>query len=167
MQQSFLPSAPVESDVVYTPGAVAEAIIRHFKPSGRILDPCRGDGAFFDRLPSAEYCEIQEGVDFFDWDQPVDWIISNPPYSCYSAWLRHSYTVAENIVYLIPINKAFNSTKMLQETYDWGGIIEIAHVAPGSKLKFPIGFAIGAVHYRRGYKGSINYVDLYQQIFPD
>jgi hypothetical protein len=33
-----------------TPPALAETIVRHFKPSGRVLDPVRGDAAFFDAL---------------------------------------------------------------------------------------------------------------------
>jgi len=31
------------------------------------------------------------------------------------------------------------------------------HVGPGSSLKFPVGFAVGAVHYKRGYSGGIVY----------
>jgi len=144
-------------DVVFTPDDVASAIIKHFSPTGKILDPCKGDGVFFNKMDDAEYCELQEGKDFFNWNDPVDWIVSNPPYSIYSEWIRHSFKVAENIVYLIPINKAFNSSSMLKATYEWGGIAEIVHIGPGSSLKFPVGFAIGAVHYKRNYKGGIVY----------
>lgn len=132
-------------------------MIEHFKPCGRILDPCKGDGVFLRNMPGAEYCELQEGKDFFNWTDYVDWIISNPPYSVYSDWLRHSFEIAENIVYLIPINKAFNSSAMLKETYDWGGIAEIIHIAPGRSINMPFGYAIGAVHYKRGHKGAIVY----------
>ncbi len=144
-------------DVVFTPDWVAAAMIKHFKPTGLMLDPCKGNGAFFNKMNNADYCELQEGKDFFDYEKQVDWIISNPPYSVYADWIRHSFEIAENIVYLIPINKAFNSSLMLQQTYEYGGIAEIVHVAPGSQLKFPIGFAIGAVHYKRGYTGGIVY----------
>lgn len=144
-------------DVVFTPERIASAMVRHFAPSGRMLDPCKGDGVFLRQMPGADYCELQEGRDFFDWVAPVDWIISKPPYSVYSEWLRHSFLVAENIVYLIPINKAFNSSSMLKATYEFGGIAEIVHVGPGSALKFPVGFAVGAVHYKRGYTGGIVY----------
>lgn len=144
-------------DVVFTPPEVAEAMVNHFPLTGRILDPCRGDGVFWGLIDGADYCEIQEGRDFFEYQAEVDWIIGNPPYSVYSEWLRHSMNIADNIVYLIPINKAFNSSSMLKQTYDWGGIAEIVHVGPGSSLKFPVGFAIGAVHYKRGYDGGIVY----------
>lgn len=144
-------------DVVFTPEHVAKAMINHFPLSGRILDPCRGDGVFWRNIPDCDYCELQEGRDFFEYQSEVDWIIGNPPYSVYSPWLAHSMEIAANIVYLIPINKAFNSSSMLQATYGWGGIAEIVHVGPGSSLKFPVGFAVGAVHYQRGYQGGIQY----------
>lgn len=145
-----------QTDIVFTPADVARDVVEHFAPSGRILDPCKGDGAFFDHLPSgAEFCELKDGKDFFHWTEPVDWIVSNPPYSIFSAWLDHSFTVAENIVYLIPINKPFNSFSMMRRLQEYGGIREIYVVGPGSALKFPIGFAIGAVHFQRGYRGGM------------
>jgi hypothetical protein len=53
-------------DVVYTPDWVARDMVEFFKPSGRILEPCKGDGVFLKYLPPhAEWCEIQEGRDFF------------------------------------------------------------------------------------------------------
>lgn len=42
-----------QGDVVYTPSWVVSDMLAHFRPTGRVLDPCRGLGAFTDRLPSA------------------------------------------------------------------------------------------------------------------
>ena len=143
---------------MFTPEHVALAMVKHFQPAGKVLDPCSGDGVFLRHMPGAEYCELQEGRDFFDWRDQVDWILSNPPYSVYLEWMRHSFRVAENIVYLIPINKAFNSNALLQETFEWGGIVEIVHLGAGRNVGFQdIGFAMGAVHYKRGYRGGIVY----------
>jgi hypothetical protein len=141
-------------DIVLTPLDVARDVVNHFKPSGRILDPCKGNGAFADLMPGCEWCEIREGRDFYNWREPVDWIVSNPPYSVFADFLRHSLTVAENIVYLIPVNKIFNSDRMMREIWTWGGVPEIYTVAGGGALGFPIGFAIGAVHFRRAYRGE-------------
>lgn len=142
-------------DIVFTPDDVARDTVEHFNPRGRCLDPCRGDGAFFKYLPpGSEWCEIREGRDFFDFTDRVDWIVSNPPYSIFSRWLQHSFTVANNIVYLIPINKPFNSYAIMQRISDWGGIHSIYVVGPGSQLSFPIGFAIGAVYFKRDYRGG-------------
>ncbi|MDA8412999.1 MAG: hypothetical protein M0023_04335 [Desulfobacteraceae bacterium] len=89
-----------QTDIVFTPADVARDVVAHFAPSGRILDPCKGDGAFFDHLPSgAEFCELKDGKDFFHWTEPVDWIVSNPPYSIFlpgwiivSPWPKTSCT---------------------------------------------------------------------------
>lgn len=151
-----LPGFETESvradDIILTPRDVARDIIDFFAPSGRVLDPCRGDGAFADQMPGCEWCEIRDGKDFFAWHKPVDWIVSNPPYSIFSEFMRHSMKIADNIVYLIPINKVFNSDKMLREVWKWGGVETIYVVSSGGQLGFPIGFAIGAVHFRRRYR---------------
>ncbi|KKL07188.1 hypothetical protein LCGC14_2588530 [marine sediment metagenome] len=160
MQQGFQFSGEFScdhKDVVFTPPEVAREMVNHFPLSGKVLDPCRGDGAFWNLMDGADYCEIQEGKDFFEYETEVDWIIGNPPYSVYSEWLRHSMEIADNIVYIIPINKAFNSSAMLKATYDWGGIAEIVHIGHGRKIFQVTGFAIGAVHYQRNYKGGITY----------
>ncbi len=155
-QLTLIPITRDHKDVVMTPDDVARDIVAHFKPSGRVLDPCKGDGAFLRHMPGADWCEIREGRDFFAWREPVDWIVSNPPYSIFSEWLQHSFTVANDIVYLIPTNKPFNSDFLLRQIYKFGGIPEIYSCGPGSL--FPsagIGFAVGAVHFQRNYRGGI------------
>lgn len=142
-------------DIVLTPPEVARDVVRHFQPSGRVLDPCRGDGAFSNLISGCSWCEVREGRCFYEWSESMDWIISNPPYSIFSDFLRHSFKIAENIVYLIPINKVFNSEKMVREIWAWGGVKEIYVVSAGGSLGFPIGFCIGAVHFQRAYKGKI------------
>jgi hypothetical protein len=52
------------------------------------------------------------------------------------------------------VNKIFNSERMMREIWSWGGVPEIYTVAGGGALGFPIGFCIGAVHLRRGYRGD-------------
>jgi hypothetical protein len=142
------------SDVIYTPEPIAKEIVEHFKPTGRILDPCRGGGAFWKAMPGADWCEISEGRDFFKWREPVDWIVSSPPYSILDAWMNHSYAVATNIVYLLPLPKLFNSARRLQTICELGGMREVLVVTVGRKLGFPWGYACGAVHFETGYKGS-------------
>lgn len=155
-QETLCGDAPVKSDIVLTPRSVSKKIVEHFNPSGLCLDPCRGDGAFYDYLPDPkEYCEIREGVDFFDYNKRVDWIISNPPYSIFAKFLDHSFVVAKNIVYLIPLNKPFNSYLIMKKIYEYGGIKEIFVVSNGAALNFPIGFLIGAVHFQENYTGQI------------
>lgn len=41
-------------DVVFTPEHVALAMVRHFQPAGKVLDPCKGDGVFLRQMPGAD-----------------------------------------------------------------------------------------------------------------
>lgn len=152
----FSDAAPAEvniNDIVYTPDAVAKFIVETFKPYGRILEPCKGGGAFIRYLPDAEWCEIQEGRDFFDWDEQVDWIVSNPPYSLWDQWMSHSMDLAEHIVYLVPFAKVFKLST-LREILSWGGIVSVLNITPQT-AGFPFGFPCGAFYFRKGYKGPM------------
>lgn len=153
--QPSLVHVPVEKDVVYTPRWLARAIIDHFQPTGLCLDPCMGDGAFYDQLPHPRlWAEIEEGADFFAWSTPVDWAIGNPPYSCLLAWLRYSFMVANDIVYLMPVHRVVASYQFLQELNRWGGIKEIVVIGTGHHVGFPFGHCLGAVHYSKGWNGD-------------
>jgi hypothetical protein len=96
-QLSLLPQAHALKDVVYTNDEVAKDIISHFQPSGYLLDPCKGDGAFYNNFPAdckKAYCEIDEGKDFFQFVEPVDYLFGNPPYKIFSKWMAHSMCIA-------------------------------------------------------------------------
>ncbi len=145
------------SDIVLTPDAIAADVVRHFRPTGRMLDPCRGSGAFWNHMPGAEWCEAREGRDFFAWYEKVDWIVSNPPYSIFAEWMEHSLKIADNIVYLIPLAKVFSAEKRIRDIYAVGGIVETRLYGAGTALGFPFGWPCGAVHIRVGYKGPMEW----------
>lgn len=154
-QPQLFGEALAPSDIVYTPDAVARDIIDFFEPSGRILDPCKGDGAFYRNLPAgAEYCEIDEGKDFFAWHEKVDWIIGNPPYSIFLDFLKHSFSLSENVVYLVPTNKIFQSWNLIREIEKYGGIRSILAYGSGHLIGLPFGFSVGAFHFQRNYGGG-------------
>lgn len=140
-------------DVVYTHAEVARQIVEHFKPSGRILEPCKGDGAFLQWLPTAEYCEIVEGKDFFACNEKFDWIVGNPPYSILTEWIEHSFEISENIVYLVPIHKVLSVWGTLRAILNNGGFVEVLIFGAGNAIGFDFGYAVGAVHLRRGWSG--------------
>ena len=100
------PKNEPEKDIVMTPEYLAKDIIGHFNPTGIILDPSRGTGAFYDNFPSdtKDWCELGEGKDFLTYTQKVDWIITNPPWSKMQAFLEHGMKISDNIVYLTTIN---------------------------------------------------------------
>lgn len=155
MQGTLFKLPPIEKDVVYTPENVAKDIIEWVNPTGKCLDPCLGDGAFFKNLPSgSDWCEIQKGKDFFDYNQKVNWIIGNPPYSIFYEWLEHSFNLANNVVYILPTNKVFQRLVVMELIKKWGGIKGIKLYGSGSNVGFPFGFSTGTFHFKKGYKGA-------------
>ena len=141
-QPQLLQIALDPGDVVYTPDWVARDMVDYFKPQGRILEPCCGDGAFLRHLPAdTAWCEIERGRDFFAWHEQVDWCFGNPPYSVFSKWLGHSMTVARDICYLIPLTRLFNSGFFIKRLLEFGNIKTIRYYADGGELGWEIGRA--------------------------
>jgi hypothetical protein len=130
-------------------------MVAHFGPSGEVLEPCRGDAAIYDRLPAgSHYCEIDEGLNFFNWKQPVDWIITNPPYSKMRPFMVHAFTVAKNVVLLIPVRNLVSGYGTVREAITFGSMKEIRWYGGGARLGFPMGNAIAAVYWQKGYRGD-------------
>lgn len=146
-----------EADIVYTPRPLAKEIIDHFKPYGSYLDPCSGDGVFYDQVKS-DYkysCELSEGTSFYDFKGKVDWIITNPPWSDMRNFLLKAYSVADNIVYLCTLTH-FCTTARLREMKGAGfGFKEFYGVETPSKPWPQSGFKVGAAHLQRNYLGPL------------
>lgn len=142
-------------DRIFTPAWCAADMVDHFKPSGRILEPCRGDGALSSLLPAdALWCEIDEGRDFFNFAGKVDWIITNPPYSLTRPFFNHAASVANDIVFLVPARNVVSGYGFVRDIHAWGGTVEIRWYGTGTKLGFPMGNAIAAFHWRKRYRGQ-------------
>lgn len=145
------------NDMVMTPRHIAKQMIDFYStPADSILDPCRGDGAFYDQYPDhcvKDWCEITEGRDFFDWPYKVDWIITNPPYSIFPQFLEKCFEVADNVALLIPLAKLVSSLKRINMVMDYGGIVSM-RIIGASKCGFPFGFPAAAIHMKRGYDGN-------------
>ena len=48
------------------------------------------------------------------------------------------------------------------ENYDWGGIPKIILMSP-KEINFPFGFAVGAVYFKKDYKGKTEIIVLEQE----
>lgn len=145
-----------KTDKVYTPTTIAKLIIDKFQPTGKILDAFKGNGAFYDNYPEElekDWCEIDEGKDFFEYKEHVDWIITNPPYSIYDEVMEHSFEIADNIVYLVPLSKVVSSLGRIKKIFEYGGVPYI-YIIGASRCGFPFGFPACAIHMKRGYKGA-------------
>ena len=144
------------SDIVMTPPKIAEAIIREFNPKGLALEPCRGTGNIYVLLPEPkDWCEITQGRDFLEYNGNADWIITNPPYSIYDLFLKKCFDVADNVVLLVPIAKAFKSLRIERLVDEYGGLRKIWLLGSGTECGFAFGFPTGCLYYQRHYKGMI------------
>ena len=67
-----------------TPDLLAQQLIQTvpIAPTDIVYEPFRGEGAFFRHFPDCIklWAEINEGRDYKDFTDTVDWIITNPPY---------------------------------------------------------------------------------------
>tara|TARA_R100000697_G_scaffold119880_1_gene144340 strand:- start:170 stop:742 length:573 start_codon:yes stop_codon:yes gene_type:complete len=119
------------NDVIYTPKSVAKIMIEicNIKPDDKVLDPSKGAGVFYDNLPecSKDWCEIDKGRDFFDYNKEVTCIIGNAPYSLWDKWIDK--TVELNPDRFCYIFGALNLTpKRLKKIFNKGYIVKKLHL---------------------------------------
>jgi hypothetical protein len=74
-----------DNSIVMTNPLMAKYIIENivWEQGECVMEPCKGDGAFYNNLPDIvdkSWCEINEGRDFLTYEGEVDTIISNPPF---------------------------------------------------------------------------------------
>jgi hypothetical protein len=96
------------------------------------------------------WCEIEHGRDFFDWDDPVDWAIGNPPYSLTRPWFNHTMRIAAQFCYLVPVRNVMGAYGFLDEIRRYGRLAEMRVYGTGGSLGFPMGNAVAALHCVRG-----------------
>lgn len=152
------PGNEAEADIVYTPRTLARAIIEEMRPhlSGELLDPARGEGAFHDAFPSnliRHWCEITDGRDFMAWDRRVDWIITNPPFSRFRAFLLHAMAVADNVVFLAPLTH-FATRHRVEAIAAHGFSLRRIMLVPTPPDWPSSGFQLAAVWLQRGWRGT-------------
>lgn len=150
-----------KNDIVYTSPQFAQKIVSYFNPQGTCLEPCKGDGAFYNVLPQPKlYCELQEGKDFLEFNQEVDWIITNPPWSskAYRAVANHAFKLADNVVFLIRFHNAFGTfarhRDYLEHNHSLKEIILCKWQEAFDESKVPEGFALAIVHWQKNYSGN-------------
>ena len=107
-------------------------------------------------LPNAEWCEIEKGRDFFDYDGRVDYIFTTPPWSQIRKFLAHSMDVANEVYFLITINHLWTKAR-LKDIENAG--FQIAEICVFDTPKnFPSsGFQVGMIHLKKGIQGDIKY----------
>ena len=153
----FVPKSNTpEKDLVMTPHWLALDILNHFQVSGSYLDPCKGDGAFYDQcsVQTKDWCELSLGRDFMNYSGKVDWIITNPPWSKMRDFLSKGMDVSDNVVYLTTINH-YTTKRRMRDMREMGfGIREIFCVPTPPKPWPSLGFQLAAVHTQKSYNGD-------------
>ena len=153
----FVPVVTIRDDRVMTPLPVARAIVAALRPSGTMLEPFAGDGSFVKALKPygrVRWCEIDRGRDFFRWTEPVSWIISNPPWSQFRAALDHALTLADHVVFLVTVNHWWTRARVRSVRDAGFGYRDLLLIDTPETFK-ATGFAIGAMHVERGYRGQL------------
>ena len=97
------------TDFYATPPWCYENLDIDWKMFASAHEPCRGDGRiqFFleeEQGIPCSYSEIMEDKDFFDWNTPVDLILTNPPFSLAKEFIEHSVVLAPTVLMLLRIN---------------------------------------------------------------
>lgn len=181
-----------ERDSVMTPPTLARAIVKYLQPSNIVLEPCAGDGAFVEALshkrrrdmddrgnvglcgvrtvdwfendPARKYFTDGAAGDFLDGSRSgrYTWIVTNPPWSKLTPFLRRSFEVADNVAFLMPLPGAFFNARLNAARSAGFGIRRVLEVPWPSVWTrengiVKPGFAIGAVHWERGYRGPLAY----------
>lgn len=148
------------NDRVMTPDSLASDIVGHFMPFGaKCLEPCKGEGAFIRAFENygivPEWCEIDQGKDFFEYDGKVDWIITNPPFSILSNFLEHSLKVADNVVFLCLGNAMFFKKRIRLINNANFGFKEMVFVDTPPKPWPQFGIQMAVVHLQKDYRGKV------------
>ena len=133
----------ISNDVFITPLRLSKYhidMIKH-KENDIWYDPFKNNGSYYNQYPNDNklWTEILENLDFFDFNEKVDIICSNPPYSCIDKILEHSVFLKPRIIsYLIGINNLtpkrieymenngyFITNMHLCKVYKWYGMSSI------------------------------------------
>ena len=132
-------------------------IVDHFRPCGRVCEPCKGGGAFLRAMPGADWFEIAEGRDFLACEgQKWDWIVTNPPWSKILVFLKKSLTHSDNVVFLCLVNALWMTARLREIQAQGFGIVETM-IVPHPPPPWPqMGFALGATWMKRGWTGGLN-----------
>ena len=153
---SGLPKAREQAgeQAVYTPDKLAAEIVAHFRPAGRVCEPCKGGGAFLRAMPGADWFEIDEGRDFLTAEGRWDWIVTNPPWRDVGPFLAKAMECADNVVLLTWLTGVLTKARIRTVRKAGFGYAEFLLVPTPPKPWPQSGFQLAATWLRRGWKGS-------------
>jgi hypothetical protein len=159
------------NDCIQTPDSLALAVVRHFHPWGRVLEPCAGEGAFLRAFTAynAEFgtdapitridsFEKTQGSDFLtipdDDSRRWNWSITNPPWSLFREFNRQAMRRVENIVWIDKMN-AFGFTGRIRDLEAAGYAIREYALIDQPPPPWPsMGLQLAAIHLSKTRPGE-------------
>ena len=107
-----------------------------FKDGDILLEPCRGTGSFYNAFPKNtinKYCEINEGIDFLEYNDKVDYVIANPPFAprkLFWSFHQKSMDITNKGIYWLINMSALNvfTPNRLEEMNNKGWYIQSFHI---------------------------------------
>ena len=130
----------IEADksIVMTNPEMAKYLLSliQFEDNDIVLEPCRGDGAFYNNFPDnvqKRYCEIDEDLDFLEYQHQVDYCISNPPFvprKLFWEFNKKAMEITKKKIYWLINMSSLNvfTPKRLEEMRSFGWYINSFHI---------------------------------------
>lgn len=124
-----------EKSLHYTPVELAKKLITRvqLEDGDTLLEPFKGNGAFYDNFPAGhnkDWYEIDDGKDFFTCADMFDVIITNPPFrietdngrkNAFVPCLEKAFSVSRKKVCMLFNHKCFNSMTP-KRLHKWRGM---------------------------------------------
>ena len=109
---NIIKNRKVKNDVFFTPQTVVDIHLKIVQPlvdeNDIILDPFYGQGAYynsyskyFNKNNKFDYTEITLNKDFYDYNEKIDVIVSNPPFSQFNKVIDHCIKLKPHTISLI------------------------------------------------------------------
>ena len=127
-----------DKDIVNTKPEMAQYLISliKFKKNDIVLEPCKGTGSFYDAFPKYtinKWCEINCQRNFFDFNEKVDYVISNPPFvprKLFWQFQQHAMSICRKEIYWLINLSSLNvfTSKRLKEMHELGWYINSLHI---------------------------------------
>ncbi len=146
---SFVSSKERKNDIIYTPKAFVDKALKTipFVVDDKVLDPFYGKGVWYDNYPEfvkKDFTEIQPPYqkDFFEYEDKVDWCVSNPPFSKLNEVLDHTLKISQKgFAYVMASHNI--TVKRMQKIKDAGfGLTGFAYFFVKDWFGFPCVFLI-------------------------
>ena len=135
-------------------------LVLRYPLAGRVLDACAGKGAIFrwfryvDAITEPLACELDWGIDFLKFNEKVDFVVMNCPYSLFTEFITHAMSISDNIVLICPMYKWADCMTNLNAVREYGNIVEELVIGPGDRIGWRFGFPVAIYYLKRGYRGD-------------